>query len=304
MRSLFFAIMVFPISTLYAQTRSAIRYRDVIFEKVVCIKNISYRPGVEKDKYALFDLYEPAGDSLAARPLIIWIHGGGFKYGTKKSAGTPIWSRDFAKRGYLCAAINYRLSNKKPLANFPDLVAGCASAIGDVEAAVRFFRQNSARFRVDTSRIILAGNSAGGMVALQAVYASFYELAHITGTAGADSMPKTHNTAGIVAVINFWGAMFDTTWLKNGQVPVVSVHGVRDRVVRYDHGNAPLYGSMAIHRAADALKIPNSLKPYPGFGHELQRHFNPLWAGAGAKKRWHEAGAFAAGFLYSQLFNP
>lgn len=63
-----------------------------------------------------------------------------------------------------------------------------------------------------------------------------------------------------------------------------------------------MYGSMAIHRTADSLHIPNQVKIYDNYAHELQKHFNPLFAGPGAKKRWAEAGAFAAAFLYDQLY--
>jgi hypothetical protein len=53
---------------------------------------------------------------------------------------------------------------------------------------------------------------------------------------------------------------------------------------------------------ADALRIPNKLKVFEGYGHELQKHFNPVFAGAKAKKRWLMAGDFIADFLYEQLF--
>ncbi|MES1226664.1 MAG: hypothetical protein ABUT20_64920, partial [Bacteroidota bacterium] len=110
-----------------------------------------------------------------------------------------------------------------------------------------------------------------------------------------------HNPHHIIAVINYWGALFDLNWLKNTNVPIVSVHGKKDRVVPYDQ-KAGMYGSLAVHRAADSLQIPNNLKIYDNYSHELQKHFNPLFAGSSAKKRWLEAGQFAADFLYQQLF--
>jgi dipeptidyl aminopeptidase/acylaminoacyl peptidase len=89
--------------------------------------------------------------------------------------------------------------------------------------------------------------------------------------------------------------------LQHAKVPVVCVHGSKDRVVPYDH-KGPLYGSLAIQQRADSLHIPNRLKTYEGYGHELQKHFNPIFAGRKTKQRWLEAGQFAADFLYEQLF--
>jgi hypothetical protein len=97
-------------------------------------------------------------------------------------------------------------------------------------------------------------------------------------------------------VINFWGALFDTRWLANARVPIVSVHGGRDKIVIPGRSNL-FAGSEAIHESADSLAIPNRVRIFGGYSHELQRPFNPLWSGGGAHRRWREAGQFAADFL-------
>jgi acetyl esterase/lipase len=282
-----------------------VKFKDFVFSNVTVEKNISYqaqiKPGTKK-KYYLFDLYQPAGDTTLSRPVIIWIHGGGFKFGTKASRGTPAWSKTFAQRGYVCAAINYRLSKKRPLARFNDLADGCYDGVEDVIQVIEFIKKNYTQYKIDTRRIILAGNSAGGMIALQACYSSFSELAKLAQHADSNIVSTAHNPMNISAIINFWGAIFDTGWLKNAQVPIVSVHGSKDRVVPYNHKDIPLYGSSPIHRQADSLHISNNLKTYEGYGHELQKHFNPVFAGKKTKRRWLEAGQFAADFLYTQLF--
>ncbi len=298
-------LIIMPL-TMMAQDSRPVKYKDFVFEEVLVQRNLMYKispPTGSKKKYYLFDYYEPAGDSTSLRPLIIWLHGGGFKFGKKTSAGTPVWSKTFAQRGYVCAAINYRLSKEHPLKNFTDLVNGCAAAIEDVTMAVDFFKQHYRQFRIDTSRIILAGNSAGGMIALQAVYSSPWEMAQLVHRGDAAMPPDyKHNPQQIAAVVNCWGALFDTSWLQNNSVPIVNIHGQKDKVVPYDHQNPSLYGSLAIHRVADALHIPNKMNLFEGYGHELQKHFNPLFAGNKAKKRWLQAGHFIADFLYEQLF--
>ena len=246
-------------------------------------------------------MYEPEGDNTEARPLIIWMHGGGFKYGNKKAGGIPLWGKRFAQRGYTCVSINYRLSKKKPLRKFRDLVEGCRDAIEDLQKAIAFFKTNYREYRIDTTRIIVAGHSAGAITGLQAVYSSPYEMMQLVNNPGYDTLSKIHNPGKICAIINFWGALFDSNWLKNERIPIVSAHGTKDKIVSFDH-KGPVNGSLAIQRQADSLGIPNALKSFPGYGHELLKHFNPFFANKKTKKRWEKAGDFAADFLYRELY--
>jgi dienelactone hydrolase len=264
-----------------------IHYKDLVFPAVTVERNLTYVEG-QRGRAHLFDLYESKQDTTALRPLIIWMHGGGFKFGSKDQAGIKLWSKTFAERGYVAVAINYRLGRKNFSFSYTDLVKNCYNAVQDLRRAILFFKSNYARFGIDTSRIVVAGNSAGGITALQAVYSR-----EDGGGADRDS---------IAAIVNFWGGIFNPDWLQQARVPIVSVHGKKDNIVNYDHKGYPLYGGYAIHKKADSLGIPNRLKLYDDYSHELQKHFNPLFAGAGTKKRWLEAGQFAADFLYEELW--
>jgi acetyl esterase/lipase len=282
-----------------------VRYRTAVFSDVTRKKNIFYgEDSSAKRKSHLLDIYEPAGDTLHNRPVIVLMHGGGFKFGSKNTSRMRIWGKHFAKKGYVCAAINYRLSSKNPLRNFEDLAESCQDASDDAISAVKYLKAHVNDLNIDSSRVILAGHSAGGMIALQNVYGSKPELNRLIKKDVSETSDSKHNPAGIVAIINFWGAIYDTAWLANARVPVVSVHGSKDRVVPYDFKiDNPLFGSAAIHRNADRLRIPNALKTFPGMGHELQKHFIPVYAGPVARKRWRSAADFAADFLYDQLFS-
>jgi predicted esterase len=306
MIKLFLPAFIFLVLSLHSIAQPAAppaRYKDFVFDAVKVQKNGCYKTtipaGIHK-KYYRFDFYEPAADSTGLRPLIIWLHGGGFKFGKKTSAGTPVWSKTFAQRGYVCAAINYRLSSKHPLKNFADLLEGCMDAVEDLDSAIQFFKQHYIEYRIDTNLIIAGGNSAGGMIALQAVYSSPRQMALLAKQ--PDTLSREYHPPKLAAIINCWGAIFDIRWLNNNRVPIVSVHGKNDRVVPYDNKNPSLFGSLAIHRTADSIGIPNTIKIFSGYAHELQKHFNPLFAGRKARKRWLEAGEFIAAFLYRQLF--
>jgi acetyl esterase/lipase len=279
------------------------RFKDVLFTEYTLDKDLHY-----SDKQ-LFDLYQPKGDSLGRRPLMIWMHGGGFKFGSRRAAGIRLWCRTFAQRGYVCAAIEYSLGKKNFKFNFGNLVGDCYQSVQDVRKAVAFFKTNAARWNIDTTKIILAGNSAGGILALQAVYSNNSELQNLpmtkaAATPGWDAgdVSGTATTMGVAAVVNFWGGIFDTLWLRQANIPIISVHGDRDGIVPYDHKGYPLFGSLPIHRMADSQGTPNALKTYTGYSHELQKHFFPLVTGHRTKKRWQEAGQFTADFLYTTLF--
>jgi poly(3-hydroxybutyrate) depolymerase len=271
------------------------RYKDLVFPEYTVEKDLRYNAG------ELFDLYQPRGDTNTLRPLIIWMHGGGFKFGSRKASGIRLWCATFSRRGYVCAAIDYPLGGKNLNFRFNELVSNCYRGVQDVRQAIAYFRQNAARWRIDTTRIVLAGNSAGGMLALQTVYSCNAGMENLLGVTDSSSADEVVNPGGVAAVINFWGGIFDTTWLHQASVPIVSVHGARDRIVPYDNMGYSLYGSGLIHKEADALGIPNALKTYERYSHELQKRFNPLVVGSGTRKRWLEAGQFAAGFLYREL---
>lgn len=289
--------------TSFAQPLKPALYKDYVFAEVTIQKNLSYSTDTTNNKYYLFDLYRPKGDSSKERPLIIWMHGGGFKYGTKKAKGIRMWGKSFARRGYTCAAINYRLSKKNPLRSFKALVKGCSEALEDVTKAIEFFKKNNTLYNIDTTRIILAGNSAGAIIALQSVYSSQAALSELIDEPDSTRENYIYNRNNVVAIINFWGALFNTNWLKNANIPIVSAHGRKDRIIPYAHKDSPMYGSYHIHQTADSLKIPNRLKTFDRFGHELQKHFIPIFRSRATKRRWLEAGQFAADFLYKEVIN-
>ncbi|HTL09338.1 MAG TPA: alpha/beta hydrolase [Chitinophagaceae bacterium] len=298
-------VISFTALSAFAQpSPGGVAYKDAIYSTVVQQKNLTYRqdPALKK-RDCLYDWYEASADTAARRPLIIWLHGGGFKFGKKRSGGLPLWSKAFARRGYVCAAINYRRSKKHPLKNYPDLVEGCADAVEDTKEAIRYFKQHAKAFRIDSNHIILAGNSAGGMIALQAVYSSPAEMARLIHRGDSVSASaQLHNPEHVAGIMSYWGALFSLKWLQNGKIPLVTVHGSKDRVVPNNDPSKGLYGSQLIHTTADSLQIPNAIKIFDGYAHELQKHFNPLFAGGPARKRWVSAGNFAAAFLYDTLF--
>ena len=75
------------------------------------------------------DIYQPDGDTMSQRPLIIFAHGGSFVAGDKSNGDQADLCTSFAKRGYICATINYRLGIAFPI--------NSATATDAVEPATR-----------------------------------------------------------------------------------------------------------------------------------------------------------------------
>lgn len=297
MRSLL--LLIFILSMLSGSFAQNIRYKDVVFDKIDVQKNLLYSMvDTIEEKYRQFDLYQPANDEAAKqRPLVIWMHGGGFKYGSKNAKEIKIWSDEFAKRGYVFAAVNYRLSKNHPISKFPDLVAGCYDGVDDITTATKYFKANAYKFNIDTSRIILGGNSAGALIALQTVYSNRADLQNVIDSNKIIANTGDYNSLRVAAVINFWGALFDKDWLRRTNVPIVSVCGSKDKLVPVTTKGVAFFGSVDIHKKADALHIANDIKVYNDYGHELQKHFNPFFRSGATKKRWKEAAEFSAKFI-------
>lgn len=94
------------------------------------------------------------------------------------------------EQGFAIASVDYRLS---PVAKFP-------AQIHDIKSAIRFLRANAERFGVDTNRFVLAGNSAGGHLAVLAAVSD--RVAELNG----NSAPPEEVSSSVQAVVSFYGA--------------------------------------------------------------------------------------------------
>jgi predicted esterase len=123
-------------------------------------------------------IYQPIGDSQPARPLVVWIHGGGFIGGGRNEMeGTAI---EYAQLGYVTASIDYRLD---PGSHCVLVQAGfytgqqaitererCQTAIltarDDAATAITWLRAHAATYGIDTTKVAVGGASAGAITAI------------------------------------------------------------------------------------------------------------------------------------------
>lgn len=220
-----------PLHQTTPEGASPLRYRDPVFARVTKTADLTYGQAPKIDgtqQTLLLDLYQPTGDTVAKRPAIVWVHGGGFKNGDKTSPEIVDQADAFARRGFVNVSISYRLT--KGCAPFTDeCIRGIEMAYHDAQAAVRWLRANAATYRIDPNRIAIGGSSAGGITAYNVAYGS--ENPGTSGNPGYSSK--------VAAAVSLSGASLTTT-VDPGEPPTLDFHGDEDGVVPMSWSDATL----------------------------------------------------------------
>src|SRR5208283_1386301 len=169
-----------------------------------------------KSPFEKLDLYLPS-DQLSPAPLVIWIHGGGFWAGDKRSMprrqfgpppkllgpGGPFQIQvpdvvALTAKGYAVVSLNYRLIYQKGEHIYKAAIAG----FQDGKSAVRFLRANSRKYNLDPKKFAVWGDSAGGYMAA---------MLGVTGDQATMFDDPTSPNAGISsavqAVVVWYGAV-------------------------------------------------------------------------------------------------
>lgn len=229
------------------------------------------------------DVYQPTGDQVALRPVVVVAFGGSFISGTRADVANVC--TDLAKRGYVAVANDYRVGFFLP--NQTTTTRAVMRGAHDMRACVRYLRKSVAElgnpYGIDPDRIIVGGVSAGAISGLHATYLDqdseipavlLSEIASLGGIEGNSGNPGYSSEP--FACYSFSGALGDSVWVEPGDQPLVSLHEVGDGVVPYY--TAPVYvvglptgltasGSHDIHIRANNVGLVNCFKSYPGNGH-------------------------------------
>jgi acetyl esterase/lipase len=193
------------------------------------------------------DIYQPRGDTKAERPVMMWMFGGGWRFGDRNQLA--FFAQDSARRGYVGVTIDYRTrGDQEPF----DLSAAEIDAYDDTIAAIQWLQANAATYRIDPDAIVPAGFSAGAINALHAVWRP--------GTRGPTETPA----AGAVAAS---GLSF--TPPPADRPPVLMFNGTADPIVPYS-------GATWVCNQANAVGSDCLMQTTEGGGHSLPANFAPI----------------------------
>lgn len=262
------------------------RFLEEVFPAVTTTSNLQYGSAITysgSTENLTLDVYEPQGDALAERPLIVFAHGGSFVSGNKTSPDIVTLCNKYAKLGYVCASIKYRLGFENFIPTATTATETVYRATTDMRAAVRYFRKDRSMdnvFRIDTANIFAGGVSAGAFMALHLAYldqvseipasvdpVAFGGIEGFSGNEGYSSKVK--------AVVNLCGALKDSLWINAGDVPCISMHGTNDDVVPYGTSvinvfGIPIFvvnGSSSVAARQNHVGVFNELYTWQGLGH-------------------------------------
>lgn len=114
------------------------------------------------------DIFQPSGDTLSKRPVIVICFGGGFVAGERDYWSMRLLAQDLAKKGYVTATIDYRLGMNMFDADLA--TRAVYRGVQDGRSAVRFFRANAATYNIDPDQIYIGGHSSGGFIGLHNIF--------------------------------------------------------------------------------------------------------------------------------------
>lgn len=219
------------------------------------------------------DIYVPRAGQRPT-PTVFYLHGGGWTQGSKEQALTDLLP--FLSGGWSAISPDYRLAPA-------DLAP---AAVEDAVCALRWVAAHAGEYGFDLRRLVVAGYSAGGHLAL--LLGLLPDSASFGNTCPGVPTPRPAavlNLAGITDVRELlegtarreWAVTWigvglerehlvtgvsPLTWVRPGVPPVLTVHGEADLVVPYAQ-------ALRLHRALDHAGVVNRLCTVQGGGHDL-----------------------------------
>lgn len=210
------------------------------------------------------DVYRPKVKNPKPLPTLIFIHGGGWRAGTKESYSLRVLP--WLEKGWNVVNVEYRVTSQ----------AKAPAAVEDCRCALRWVIENAEKYSFDKEKIVVSGQSAGGHLALMTGMAA-KETAFDTNCKGVETK--------VAAIVNWFGITdvgdllqgknktefasnwiskerFDQldliklvsplTYIQAGLPPIITIHGDADPLVPYSH-------AVRLHEGLEKAKVPSQL---------------------------------------------
>jgi acetyl esterase/lipase len=214
-------------------------------------------------------------DVSGPQPTLIYIHGGGWTGGTKESAFMSVMP--WLEMGWNVVNVEYRLAR----------VSHAPAAVEDCLCALKWVVSHASEYHIDSSKIVVSGDSAGGHLSLMA--------GMTPDSAGLDRQCPSNSDVAlpkVAAIINWYGItdvadllegpnsknyavawlgsvpnreeiarrVSPLTYVRPGLPPILSIQGDADPTVPYSH-------SLRLRDALNKAGVPNELVTIPGGKH-------------------------------------
>ena len=279
-----------------AMAQSSRRYAEPVFDEVNVETDIPFSSAIKEGETSpttlYLDFYEPQGDTLSERPLVITVFGGAFVAGGRDYADMVEYCTRLAQHGYVAASIDYRLLSIWNL-NATSLVRDAYMAAQDVSSAIRLFKYHCEEYRIDTEQVFLLGNSAGSIAILCELFmdenerpAETFEEPDLGPMHSSGFEEYAGISPAVTGAVPHWGGVMDLDVISEEEyVPLCMIHGTDDTNVPYDSGYCYngmfpgvmpfMYGSHPIAGRLDEIGITDyEFHPFEGEGHAF--YFVPL----------------------------
>jgi len=274
-------LFAFSVAPGFAQTDAAFAKAVELWSGYRVTTNVIYQTASGWN--GTLDVYRPVKET--PNPTLVFFHGGGFRGGDTVSwqGGTGLIFLPFLEMGWTVVSVDYR----------PFQIAHAPAAVEDCLCAVRWLIRNAKEYNIDPTRIVTAGQSVGGLLALTA--------GMIPASAGLDRQCPGNEPIEVAGMISFGGmadvtTMLDgpgsrtyvvswfgsdanraetakrvspITYVRPGLPPILIVHGDEDQTALY----APM---VQLHEALTAAGSPSELHTVVGGGHSYYNYEDSL----------------------------
>ncbi|NMC39379.1 MAG: alpha/beta hydrolase [Bacteroidales bacterium] len=169
---------------------------------------------------------------------IVFFHGGGWAYGSPEEFFSTC--ERYARKGIIAISVSYRLSIENGVT--PHKTISPIESAMDARSAIRWVRANAARFHIDKNKIVAAGQSAGGHLALSTAMIDLYNEKSDDLTVSCRPDALLLFSACVNAVEGWCDRLLagrrDKIWsispahnIKGGMPPMIEFHGTYDEQV-------------------------------------------------------------------------
>jgi acetyl esterase/lipase len=219
------------------------------------------------------DLYKDPSLS-GPSPCIIVVHGGAWEGGDSRQL--PDLNHYLASKGYIVAAINYRLAPKHH----------APAASDDVKNAIAYLKSKAEKFGIDPHCLVVLGRSAGGQVALMAAYTlhdpdikgaiAFYTPADMVWGYAMPGNPWILDSRKVLE--NYLGGTYQQVpqnyhqatcleYVGKNTPPTLMIHGLKDEMVAYEH-------NVRLKKVLDPAGIKSTIVTLPWATHGCDYNFS------------------------------